>query len=354
MTAPVYLSQGFLRGRDLGKSQLKATPFGKAVAVQQRGIVIKKPCDPFIAVTGSAADGASLELRLCDFQRGHSELTPEHEKALYKYIYEPTFNATGAWVDLLGYASKLQFRTEEAGNNLDLSWARCLAVKRKLEPWFRGLGATFWINIVKPQGDTQSQEDPTLDHPFYRAVLVRLFTTHYRIEPVKVDPPPIWQPEPSDQFEFEAAEGASVSFGPYEMGSMIFSIHDTKNHRRRYYSCWGDGFSLSVPKLPAIMASAQHASSPVAFTTKVGFLDMKDFEGTGWFGGTPGVTAGDRNVGGQADFYMHPNLYERRGISEPIHVSFSFSRGFGVNVLNLEKAKIKALSESFRPTVYSR
>jgi len=248
----------------------------------------------------------------------------------------------------------IQFRNEQAGDNLHLSWARCLAVKQVLSPWFSGLGPNFRINNVGPKGDTQSQDDLTQDHPCYRAVLVRPLTSNYHIEPVKIDPRPIWQPQPSDQFEFEASEGASVSLGPFEVSSMIFSIHDMKNRRLRYFGCWGDGFSLSPPKLPAVMASAQHGSRAVPFTTKVGFLDMKDFEGTGWFGGAPGATAGDLSVGGQADFYMHPNLYDRRDIAEPIHVSFSFSRGFGVNVATLDKAKITILSESFRPTVYSR
>ncbi|MGA2539096.1 MAG: hypothetical protein ABSF53_24025 [Terracidiphilus sp.] len=321
-------------------------------------MVIKKPsgptCDPYIAVTGPAADGASLELRLCDFPRSHSELTAYHREALYKYIYVPTFNATGAWVDLTGYASKLQFRNEQAGDNLHLSWARCLAVKKVLEPWFFGLRPNFRINNVEPKGDTQSQDDLTLDHPFYRAVSVRLFTSNYHLPPVKIDPPRIWQPKPSSSFDFEASEGASVSIFFYEMSSMIFAIHDLTNHRRRYYGCWGDGFSLSVPKLPPVMASAQHASSPVHFDTRVGFLDMKDFEGDGWFGGAPGATVVDANVGGRADFYMKPNLYKRRGITEPIHISFSFSKGFGLNVVNLDKAKISILSESFRPTVYRR
>jgi hypothetical protein len=264
------------------------------------------------------------------------------------------WNAQGAWIDLIGCASKLRYTHNESGN-LDLSRARCAAVKSVLNPLLSGQGGPFRFNVIDGRGDTESQDDQTLDHGFYRAVLVRLFTFgQYHYNPAPPPPPHIWRAMPSDSFEFQALEGASVTGGLFEASTMIFSIHDLRNFRIRYFGYRAIGASVSIPKLPAVGFSAEHGSAAVTFTTRVPFLDMKDFEGQGGIEGFPGVTLNEHSVGGQAILTMHPEGYSRRGIPNPLRVTFSFSRGFGVNLKDVVTGNIEMLAESFRPTVYTR
>ena len=324
--------------------------------------MITKPsgptCDPYIAVDGPAASPASMELRLCNFPTGRSDLLQDHLVALRKYIMGAMWSAQGAYIDLVGYASKLGFAHNQSGN-LDLSRARCAAVKNVLNPFLSGLGGAFRFNVIVGRGDTESQDDQTLDHGFYRAVLVRLFafgTYHYN-----PDPPPLPHvytatliAPPSDRFEFRAWEGVSATGGLFEASMMIFSIRDLRNSRTRYYGYKGIGGSVPIPKLPTIGFSAEHESTPIPFTTLVPVQDMKDFEGQAELAGSPGVTLNRDSLGGSAIFTMHPQAYSRRSISNPIRVMFSFSKGFGANFLDVSAGSIKMLDESFRPTVYPK
>ncbi len=320
--------------------------------------MIRKPsgpyCDSFIAVDGPAASPAAMELRLCNFPTGHSELLPDHVAALWKYIGRAMWTSQGAWIDLVGYASKLGYAHNDSGN-LTLSRARCAAVKNVLNPVLSRMGSRFRFNMIDGRGDTESQDDPTLDHGFYRAVLVRLFAQGaYHFDPIPVPPPHIWTPKPSDWFEFKAVEGASVTGGLFEASTMIFSMHDLINLRTRYYGYKGIGVSAPIPKLPAVGFSVGHGASAVQFHTLTPIVDMKDFEGQGNIEGFPGATLGPNSVGGKAIFTMRPDAYSRRGIHNPLRVTFSFSAGFGANLKDVTAGSIKMLDTSFRPTVYSR
>jgi len=58
------------------------------------------------------------------------------------------------------------------------------------------------------------------------------------------------------------------------------------------------------------------------------------------------------SVGGSVTLRIHPKAYADRGISNPIVVSFSFSRGFGANLKDVAAGSVTLLDESFRPAVY--
>src|SRR6185437_6391900 len=103
----------------------------------------------------------------------------------------------------------------------------------------------------------------------------------------------------TDQFVFQAIESASVSGGLFEANTMFFSIHDTRNGRIRYFAYRSVGLSAPIPKLPSVMASASHKSSPVPFSTRCKILDLEDFAGSAEMEGSPGVTLDSLSLGGR-------------------------------------------------------
>ena len=255
------------------------------------------------------------------------------------------------FIDVLGYASRLKYSQNPSGN-LTLSRARCASVVNYLSTVLSMTDLKFRFNVVDGRGDSDSYRDSIPDLGFRRAALIRVFcqgTPTYR-------PPPQlrhgYTIVATDHFVFQAVESASVSGWLFEANHMFFSIHDTVNGRIRYFAYRSVGFSAPIPKLPAVMASAGHKSSPVPFTTRCEIQDFEDFTGSAQLEGSPGVTLDTVSVGGSVTLRIHPKAYADRGISNPIVVSFSFSRGFGANLKDVAAGNVTLLDESFRPAVY--
>ena len=255
------------------------------------------------------------------------------------------------FIDVLGYASRLKYSHNPSGN-LTLSRARCASVVNYLSTVLSMTDLKFRFNVVDGRGDSDSYRDSIPDLGFRRAALIRVFcqgTPTYR-------PPPQlrhgYTIVATDHFVFQAVESASVSGWLFEANHMFFSIHDTVNGRIRYFAYRSVGFSAPIPKLPAVMASAGHKSSPVPFTTRCKIQDFEDFTGSAELEGSPGVTLDTVSVGGSVTLRIHPKAYADRGISNPIVVSFSFSRGFGANLKDVAAGNVTLLDESFRPAVY--
>ena len=242
--------------------------------------------------------------------------------------------------------------SQNPSGNLALSRARCASVVNYLSSVLSMTDLKFRFNVVDGRGDSDSYRDSIPDLGFRRAALIRVFcqgTPTYR-------PPPQlrhgYTIVATDHFLFQAVESASDSGWLFEANHMFFSIHDTVNGRIRYFAYRSVGFSAPIPKLPAVMASAGHKSSPVPFTTRCKIQDFEDFTGSAELEGSPGVTLDTVSVGGSVTLRIHPKAYADRGISNPIVVSFSFSRGFGANLKDVAAGNVTLLDESFRPAVY--
>ena len=294
---------------------------------------------------------ASFGMRLCNFPTGSTQLLPEHYQAINDKLLGAMWPYQNSWIDLVGYASKLQYASDPSGNTT-LSRNRCLAVQNYLDRFLSTMQQKFRFNWVQGRSDWESQQDSNIDHGFHRAVEIRLFSQgQYRW----TRPPVLrhgYTLAASDQFEFQAIESASPTLVLFEADAMIFSIHDLLNHRLRYYSYWGVGATVPIPKTPAVGASAEHKSRPVPFTTAIKIVDMEDFAGSGSIDGDPGFTMNRTSVGGSVTLTMNTKAYEDRHISTPLSVKFSFSRGFGASIANVGTGRIKILDQSFRPTVY--
>ena len=339
--------------------------------------MIPLPNGPFCEnyIVDDSPSPASASIRLCNFQTGRSELLEDHRTALRQWIMRPGYDTTHAWIDLVGYASKAPFRNN-TGDNWTLSNARCKAVQDHLQEKFfsmfvkglsgfksgvvEGEGEFHRPGVVMGVGPSQSGADPTTDHNhgFYRAVLVRLFTQgdyKWKDIPVRRGHTEV----ASRRFEFEGIEFASsqgsVNRATIGANCLIFGIHDLTNRRRRYF--WFGGLELGVatPKTPDISFSAEHNSKPVPFTTPVPFLDLEDFAGDGVITAEPGITFATLiNVGGAMTLSWFPREYLNRGISTPVVINFSFSRGFGASLWSGGAGRVHILDANFRPTVYAR
>ena len=297
-------------------------------------------------------DHPTFVMRLCNFRTGDAGLlNPSHHDAIRSRLLPAIWPYASCFIDVLGYASRLKYSQNPSGN-LTLSRARCAAVLNYLRTVLSMTDLKFRFNVVDGRGAADSYRDAIADLGFRRAALIRIFcqgTPTYR-------PPPQlrhgYTIAATDHFVFQAIESASVSGGLFEANCMFFSIHDTLNGRIRYFAYRGISGSVSIPKLPAIMASASHKSSPVPFSTACKILDFEGFRGRAELAGNPGVTVDAHSVGGSLTLTMHPKTYSDRSIASTIVVSFSFSRGFGANLADVGTGMVTLLDESFRPTVY--
>lgn len=297
-------------------------------------------------------DHPTFVMRLCNFRTGDAGLlNPSHHDAIHYRMLPAIWPYASAFIDVLGYASRLKYSQNPSGN-LTLSRARCVSVVNYLSTMLSRTDLKFRFNVVDGRGDADSYRDAIPDLGFRRAALIRVFcqgTPTYR-------PPPQlrhgYTIAATDHFVFQAIESASVSGGLFEANCMFFSIHDTLNGRIRYFAYRSVGLSAPIPKFPAVMASAGHKSSPVPFTTRWKIQDFDEFCGSAELEGNPGVTLNAVSVGGRVTLRMHPKAYADHGISNPLVVSFSFSRGFGANLKDVAAGNVTLLDESFRPAVY--
>ncbi|MGH7625349.1 MAG: hypothetical protein ACREOJ_08525 [Gemmatimonadaceae bacterium] len=297
-------------------------------------------------------DHPTFVMRLCNFATGKAGLLdPSHHVAIRDRLLPAIWSYERCFIDVLGYASRLKYSHNPSGN-LSLSRARSIAVVDYLRTMLSAMDLKFRFNVVDGRGDSDSYRDSDANLGFRRAALIRVFCQgKYNYRP----PPPLrhgYTTVATDQFVFQAIESASVSGGLFEANHMFFSIHDQRNGRIRYFSYQSIGLSAPIKGLPAIMASAEHKSTPVPFTTRCKILDLEDFAGNAELEGSPGVTLNTLSLGGRATLTMHPKAYADRSIGNPLVVSFSFSRGFGANLKDVAAGSVKILDESFRPAVY--
>ena len=115
--------------------------------------------------------GSPMEVRLCNFSTGHSDVRADHSKTIRQTIAPILKASPNAWIDVIGYASRLGFASGDSHKrNRDLSQARCASVQREIRRYVPS--ARF--NVVDPEGDADSAAG-SVDDGYWRAVKVRIF-----------------------------------------------------------------------------------------------------------------------------------------------------------------------------------
>jgi hypothetical protein len=318
------------------------------------------PCD--YTILDQDPKPATMALRLCRFDTGHSELLPEHVEALNEEILEPHWRARDGQIKISGFASRLGYAHNPKGN-LMLSDARCQAVKDFLEPHLPD-GFPFVIKSLDPKGDSDSQNDPDIDAGFHRAVLVELFAHGYTKTYVK-QPHPIPRhvlQSPSDLFVFVPVKifSTSIPFGGVvgsQKDNLLFKLIDTSTGEWRYflYSSSGSGFNASV-SLPG-RSSGYDSSDRPTISTAVAVRDLAEFttvydpvfarlKSYGVSASTPSGSIGPSTY----RFTFRPAIYVARHIDDWITVEFSFSKGTGAGASYAESnGGITLLPKDYTP-----
>jgi hypothetical protein len=134
--------------------------------------------------------GTPMGARFCNFSTGHSDVRADHSKTIRATI-APILNASpNAWIDLIGYASRLGYASGDSHQrNRELSQARCASVQREIRRYVPN--ARF--NVIDPEGDVDSATG-SQDDGFWRAVNVRIFGAQPQPSPGP-NPAPTPQPD---------------------------------------------------------------------------------------------------------------------------------------------------------------
>jgi hypothetical protein len=301
-------------------------------------IPFQNPCDDVIPDPDPAP--AALCLRLCNFKTGDAELLDNHTEALDQEILKPHWRSQDGKIHIVGYASKLKYAHSPEGNQM-LSEDRCNSVMEYLEPH---MPAGFEIKVVDPEGDSESQDDPTGNAGFYRAVLVKLFAKGYtKVYPKEPHPIPRHHLEPpSNLFMFVPVKitsgGPSLDVVGLQWDSLLFKLVDVNTGQSRYFTYSN---TLSPPGFSAgkssFISSGWESPDRPIISTKVSFKDFVDFTTIGdptnatLSQGSIGVSnpAGVTTSVSGMELMFRPRGYISRGFSDWITVRFSFSKGKG-------------------------
>ena len=312
----------------------------------------KDPCDPVIP--DSDPTPAALAIRLCNFATGSSALLPEHRVGLQHNIVDAHWRSHSGWIDIVGFASRRR-ADHDSQANLKLSQERCAAVKAYLAP---ALPQGFRFNVIEGEGDAQSQDDPTGNAGFFRAVLVRLFAQQYR----KVYPGhdhsrsrPTHAPlTASNEFIFEPVSINSGCIGFAQMDELLFRLTDVTNGQSRYFLYRGTGGTLSVP--PAGKSAGWDSADRPHISTPFAIRNLADFESSGPHEASLGqigasVSTPWGNVGPSGlTFEFAPKAFFKRGILKHFTFSFGFSKGLGASAgLAGTEGSVTIKSETFVP-----
>jgi hypothetical protein len=290
---------------------------------------------------------AKVILRLCNFVTGSAALQGTHQSELHGRIIAAAWPHDSGFIDIVGFASKLG----DNKRNHTLSVARCSSVKRFLGPSLDSLGQRFRFNVVMGKGEEDSQNDPTGNNGFFRAVVVKLFAQgQYKYEPPKVVPKPKLT-EPAFHFEFKAIQVSSANIKVGQADFVEFSIRDVKNSRIRHFQYIGGGGNIPTPG-PPVGVGVGRNSNVVGFSTDIAVNDFEDFAGSGTLRQESGASLGNKSVGGECKLSWTPAAYERRGIDKKITVHFSTSKGFGFGGGSGSTGQIIALPANHRPRVF--
>jgi hypothetical protein len=111
-------------------------------------------------------------VRFCNFMTGQANRVEAHENWV-KDKLAPLLKANpGAWVDLIGYASKLGYATgNSAEKNTTLSEKRCAEIQRMIVRHH----PTARINVVEGRGASESAGGRDNDDGYWRAVKVLVY-----------------------------------------------------------------------------------------------------------------------------------------------------------------------------------
>src|ERR1700733_6924117 len=230
------------------------------------------PCEDVI--DDSEPQPAAVVFRMCNFATGNSALLPSHMKELQDKILDTSWPHCSGWIDIVGYASKLQYAHNPQGN-YDLSVARWESVKSYLGS---ALPRGFRFNVIQGEGDGPAK-GASADAGFFRAVLVRLFAQLYSPPPRIKTRQPIPQPQPSasNQFMFEAVSIYSAGIEFAQSDELLFKLTDMTNHQSRYFR-YGVAYGPNLSWPPVSKSSASDSKERPIISTPFALRDLSDFE----------------------------------------------------------------------------
>ena len=312
--------------------------------------MISKPsgASPDVLVDPSPAP-AVLAMRLCNFATGSSALLPDHQAELSSRILQAIWPYSGGWIDIVGYASKLG----AADRNMQLSLSRCEAVRQFLAPHLTVLGQPFRFNVTTGRGEEDSQDDPSGNDGFYRAVTVKLFAQgRYRWDPPQPAPKPQPTPlEPAEFFQFIPVQVTSGSLSYYQLDMVEFGIRDLRNSRTRYFRYTSVlGVDFPVPYTPPVGASVGRMGVPKGFRTAIPINDFEKFASNdASLLQRPGGAIGTDSLGGRCTLQWAPKAYSERSVPGTIRVEFSTAKGIGVSGGSYSRGAIQKLPDSHQP-----
>lgn len=131
--------------------------------------------------------GTPVEVRFCNFPTGKAGTLASHDDWVVRQLKPRIKDLANAWVDVIGFASKLGFKSaadqaDSDRKNKALSDQRCEEVKKVIRKHIPNLR----VNLTDGRGTAESTGPAQNDDGYWRAVKLRVFGA---AAPGPIDPP---------------------------------------------------------------------------------------------------------------------------------------------------------------------
>lgn len=235
-------------------------------------------------ITGTKATVAA---RLCNYPTGQAKPIVAHKAWLEKKVKPILQSNPGAWVDLIGHASRQWSKTQGSNAhtlNKNLSTQRCAEMKT----YIKGFSPSAKFNVEIDAGDKESV-GPKENDGYDRAVEVLVYSSGKPPGP----PPP--KPPATRDFEIRVVGGGSASIIA-QTDDYFFQIVDLVRRTTAFFFYTGGGVGISIPKIPGPGSVTMTGPTTRFHTTRDASLYM--FNSKASMYQDPGATIGPWSVGG--------------------------------------------------------
>jgi hypothetical protein len=272
--------------------------------------------------------------RLCNFKTGFAELLEDHKRWIDETVGRTIVSMPGAWVDLIGYASKLG----NADSNKALSARRVNAVRDYIATWKKDTNFQQQVAL----GEEQSTGDESNDDGYFRAVEVYV----YAFAPPPLAPR-VEKPKPTvKKFFIRPVSALSVGVGPAGADAVAFDIGEPakRKWRRFIYTGVSMNIQIKIPgisSLPPIGSGGSGASKP--FTTSRP-CEIEDFEGEATLFNGPGIAIGPISAGGEMGLSIESKkLVPKRAIIRPRVITMTNDTGLQLSFGGAGKGRLNLM-----------
>jgi hypothetical protein len=247
----------------------------------------------FEDVTPIKGNGTRLAVRLCNFPTRFAAPTDDHMKWIDRTLV-PTINSLQtAWVDLIGWASKLG----DPRYNDALSLRRC----DKVREYIKESTSRAKFNVQWPKGSSESLGAATNNDGWWRAVEVFL----YGFKPPTVTPVTVVG---STHFKIRCLGTGSFTLSKYGTGvsggAIVFEIVDKEASESAIFVHDLKSISIGIPGFPDV--SFADAGDWKDFETSVR-AELYDFQGKATVYQDPGFQVGSLSAGGTMSLQIDSN-----------------------------------------------